>query len=754
MKQFLVSFLIFITTNFYAQSGEKPEANSRNNIVPLEKILDTLEVKFKVNFSYPNDLISGKKAVFPNLNENLDDILFFIGLQTEISFSRIDKKYIYLTKSNAKLLDKILITSYLTKGIIKRSDGSFMFSPRHFGQLPGLTNNDILASLRLLPGIVSANDSASDFMVHGGNTDENGILWDGIKIFFHGHLFGLISPFNPNVPEKVRFIYKGTDSEFGDNISSILQINTKQKISHKLEFQAEISGIDADIVLNFPIIKNKLSVQTSYRRSYEDIYETPMFDLYEKQAFQNSNIRRDYYYFKDYNLKINYKPNNHNYFGISTLHIDNDLKNRTNQNTNNSIDKLDTENDGFSFLWINKRDSNHKWKTNFAYSKYIFNSKYNNFYSNNNIIYYRQNFIKNGNFKTSFTSKKTDYSLKMGLESDYKLVSYLIKNHDTNEIYDDDNSKLFTQSLFGTIQKSFGKKWTISGGLRINYYSNLQKLAIEPRIIINKKINNYFNLQITAENKHQTINQLRQTVLSDFYERQRIWRLADDNKYPILSSQQITSGILFKKNKIDLDLDIYFKHTKGITSYSMGFLNPNDPVLHKGEQRALGLDFFAKRKFKNLDIWTSYSFMLAQRKFVGINNNGWFTSDNQIQNSLDLVVNYSYKNWDLSLGWKIHSGLPFTEFETEDNSNNLYEFEGINNEELPVFNSLDFSGRYKFHISTKLRGILGLSLKNITNNKTVLNMNYLENNNTNPPIRSIKYYSVGFIPDFFIRIKM
>ncbi|PIX07208.1 MAG: hypothetical protein COZ76_04720, partial [Flavobacteriales bacterium CG_4_8_14_3_um_filter_35_10] len=127
-------------------------------------------------------------------------------------------------------IETIIIKNYLTNGIDKTKMGSFVIVPKKLGILAGLTEPDLFQSIQLLPGVNSPNETATGLHVRGGTPDQNVILWDGIKIYHSGHLFGAISPFNPYITEQINFINKGTDAKFGDGVSSVLNIKTNDSI--------------------------------------------------------------------------------------------------------------------------------------------------------------------------------------------------------------------------------------------------------------------------------------------------------------------------------------------------------------------------------------------------------------------------------------------------------------------------------------------------------------------------------------------
>jgi hypothetical protein len=67
---------------------------------------------------------------------------------------------------------------------------------------------------------------------------------------------------------------------------------------------------------------------------------------------------------------------------------------------------------------------------------------------------------------------------------------------------DSDKSVLKTHSFFTNYSFLNKRKITIDAGFRVNYYSELEKLRFEPRLVINRKLFKGIKLQITGEIKN------------------------------------------------------------------------------------------------------------------------------------------------------------------------------------------------------------------------------------------------------------
>lgn len=764
MKLFLLFFLIWLIP-FTIFSQQENFFSVEFNNTQMFEVLNFLEKRYHVKFSYQDNLINDQEISLKAQKRTLEEVLNEISILINVDFEWLDNRYIFLKKrfvaEEGLHLKEVVIKGYLTKGITKNKNATFEIHPKKLEILPGLTEPDIFESIQQFPGVASPNETATGLIVRGGSSDQNRIIWDGINMYHNGHLFGMISAFNPNITEKVIFHNKGTNPKFGERISSVIDISTTTKLSNKVEAEFGVNAINFDAYLSIPIVKNKLSVQLSYRRSYEDKYETSTFKNLEKKVFQHTAINEttssdEKFKFKDYNLKLNFKPNKKNTFALSIIHIDNDLEHVFEDLTINNLNKniLDTENEGYSVSWEKKWSPKVSQQTQAFLSKYRLNY---NFITTEKSIQI-SDFDKRNNIYDSGLSTEVQINIneKGNLSSGYqytlKDVSYEIKET-ANLLYilDRDKTIVNTHSFYSNYTYRNSKMIDIDGGIRLNYYKELNAFRVEPRLVINKDLFRNLKLQITGEIKNQIISQIEETVLSNLSLENKLWRLADGNKFPIINSEQVSAGFLYSNNGWSIDIDHYYKKIKGITTLSIGYLNPEDSRFHVGNQKVFGTDFYLEKEFKKIKTWISYSYTNVKNKFEGLNNNKYFTSSIEIKHAISASLSYKVNKLQLALGWKWQSGRPYTESLSDFEDNN---FEGINTEKLSNYHRLDFSSTYKFNFSKEgaTRGKIGFSIRNIYNRKSYLSREYTGNNAINDPIVAIDKFSLGITPNFLFRV--
>lgn len=762
----LIIYFIILLLPTIAFSQKKTVINF--NAAPAAEAFIVLEKKYDVKISFADSILNNKQITYAKKSSTLAEVLDDISEKLSIDFEFIDKRYIVATQGKANLslpkkLAEVVITGYLTNGIVKSKDASFTLKPKQLGVLPGLIEADVLESIQELPGVISPTETATDLMVRGGNPDGNQVIWDGINIYQNGHLFGMISAFNPNITQNVTFINKGTNPKYGDRVSSVIDITTDNTIAKKANVSLGLNGISGDAFLNAPLVKDKLSLMLSYRRSYEGLFETTTFEKMERKIFQTTKIfdegtSEESIYFRDYNIKLNYLLNQNNFLSASFIHIDNDLEHNDRLNDDESFkDILDTENNGLSLKWDKKWSDKVNLSTKLSSSKYLL--KYNFIQSEDGeplSDFRKDNKINDTDFSTELSIKanKTN-KISLGYQLSNKRVDYAFtETKNTSSILDNDQATINTHSLYSNYSLRNLKSFGFELGFRTNYYKELSSFKFEPRLLVIKNITDYLKIQATAEIKNQIISQIEETVFSDLPLENKLWRLSDNSSNsPIINSKQVSLGLIYQKNGWSFDIDSYLKNVNGISSLYLGFLNSNLNKFNNGEQKITGTDFYLKKDFEKIGIWTSYSFTKITDQFNGVNNNQPFTSSNQIRNALSISTSYKIKQLQIALGWKWHSGKPFSIAQTNPSNGDIF-FTGINTGTLPNYQRLDISMIYNFNISKidGIKGKFGFSVRNLLNNNNQLSKEYLSNGSATNAIVIVDKYSLSLIPNFTFRI--
>lgn len=686
---------------------------------------------------------------------------------------------ILLATSNI-YLDNVIVYGYITSGIDRNKDGSIDVTQKTLGILPGLVTPDILQSIQLVPGITSLDESANGLQIRGGSPDQNLVLFDDIKIYNSGYLYGMFSAFNPYATEKATIFKSGTNPEYGDRISGVIDISTGTKIPEKTLGGFGVDGLSLDAYLKTPI-SNKTSLYLFARRSYTDIAKSPTYESYADKIFRNGGPVKDSFgnlldietddeftedsssntfNFYDFSVKFIYKPSEKDEIILSSIFTRNTLDFSFTSFGETKIDSLITKNNGLSLAWRHQNSSKRTQEITAYFSDY--KSHYTNDEIENNAleeINIRENTISDFglNYKSIYRINDLN-SISYGYQlSNVNLNVNITKTKPTEPeenlslIQKDANLK---NALFGEYIRKTKNLGIISAGIRFVNYSNTKKTLIEPRINAEYPISKAIRIQGSLERRHQPISQLVEFNQTELRLENNLWRLSDNEMYPLLKSDQISFGLLFNQNGWTLDIDSYYKKLSGLTTFTNGFSTPQ-LELSQGKSSIKGLDILLKKRIDNYRVWLGYTYNDIDFNFPSIQSQD-FPGNNDIKHSFRISNSIRFNNVKFSLGWQYRTGEPFTPITNYDSNNQFVTFGNINSERLENYHRLDASLIYDFKINNekKWKGQLGFSALNIYNRKVPISITYrTEQENNNLKLKQvIQRFSLGFTSNVSFRL--
>ncbi|MFG6685335.1 TonB-dependent receptor domain-containing protein [Mariniflexile sp. HNIBRBA6329] len=753
----------------------------------LSDVLIDIEKTFKVKFSFNSDIVNNRLITFQIEEASLEEILSALEAQASINFTKVSNRYYIIKKqsninlSNTQHLEEVLIKEYITSGIRKKSDdASISLSPKALGIIPGLTEPDVLQSIQLIPGVQSPTETASGLYIRGGTPDQNLILWDGIKMYHSGHFFGTISAFNPYITEEIKLYKNGTKARYGNRISGVIDIASDNNIPETLEGGMGFNMTHADAYLKTPLNQNAV-IMASARRSITDAFNTETFKNLSKRVFQETKISngnvlqegdevtttKDLFYFTDFTLKAILKPSPNNKISVSSLFTKNKLDYGflIEEFDEASQDKLDIENQGASLNWSHNYSNVFSHALSVYYSNYDleyvgFNSipdEFSDQLSKSNVIEdlgfsfdtdWSLNESSSLGFGYQFSSNKVNFKLAFE-DSEAPEDNYNESNEETNNLH----------AVYSDFKLKKADRWLLNLGIRANYFSVLDKAFVEPRIQFESKLYKNLKFKASVEILHQAVSQVLEFNTQEFGLENQIWVLSDGNEAPLLKSFQLTSGFIFNKNGWNIDIEGYYKKIEGLTSLTLGFDNIGQ-LFSEGKSDVIGLDVLINKKIKDYRTWLSYSITENEFTFNNINGGNSFSGNSDITHHLTWSHTYDWKNFNVSLGWNIRTGIPYTKANgiTDTTEGFVIDFDKTNGSRLPDYHRLDISTTYKFNLSenSKWKGKIGLSLLNIYNRENILSRTYEIRQGAASDaerLREINKSSLGITPNLVFRVE-
>ena len=668
-------------------------------------------------------------------------------------------------------LEEVVIYQFLTTGISKQTDASIEINSAEFGILPGLIEPDVLQTVQALPGIKSIDETVSDINIRGGTNDQNLILWDGIKMYQSGHFFGLISAFNPYLTDKVSIIKNGTSAKYGDGVSGVIIMETKDEIDYDFHGGAGFNLISGDVYGQVPI-SNNLAFQFSGRRSVTDFLNTPTYDEFSDRAFQDTQIKvtntnntdarivqDENFYFYDFSGKLLYDINDRHKIRLNFININNRLDytetNQDNARTNES--NLDQENLSFGAKWEAVWSDRLSTKVNAYYTFYELDSRNVTAFGQQEL--FQRNEVDERSLKVAGDYRFTD---QIDWYNGYQYSEVGVRNiTEVTQPPFDSNLKgvIRMHSAFSEIgYKSPQDNMRLRLGGRFNYIENLDtfsEIIIEPRLNFSYLLAPHFTLEVLGEFKNQVTNQVIDLEQNFLGIEKRRWILSDESTLPITRSKQGSIGVSYDKSNWFLSLEGFYKQVDGISTSTQGFQNQNQFNGEIGRYDVHGLEFLINHKNNKFSTWLSYAYNLNNYTFEDIVPPE-FPNNLDIRHTLTFASTYTYNNFKLGFGINYRTGKPFTEplpgaagidFSTLPAT---IVYQEPNSSRLPDYIRADASALYNFDLSRRVKASAGLSFLNLLDTENILNAYYRLNSQLE--IEKIESVSLGFTPNLSFRV--
>ncbi len=666
-----------------------------------------------------------------------------------------------LMKISYTTLEEVTVADFIAAGIEKKTDGSLTVRNEFLGILPGLPQQDALQTLQYLPSVKSVAEAAADLNIRGGTNDQNLVLLDGIKVYQTGHFFGLISGFNPYVTEKVSLIKNGTSAYYGDGTSATITIQAADRIPSKPSGSAGINLLYVDGYIHVPLSK-KMSLLLAARRSIPSSWQTPTYRQYFNRAFSNTEVstsasdsvtQNQNFYFFDTSAKFIYDLSEKDKLRATFFNVANLLayeeSGQVNSAPENKKSSLEQHSFGSSISYSRYWSDRLKTQVEGYLSNYTLDAINQDIPGNQQLIQGNEVQEVGARISALVQLNKNSY-----LQSGYQFFETGITNSD--EVDNPYFKRLIkevmrTHGLFAEANLSTHEERTnLRIGVRTNYYAKLDKFFLEPRLVVNQKVDKYFSIEALAEMKTQSSVQVIDFQNDFLGVEKRRWLLSNEKDIPLLSSRQLSTGLNFSKNKLLISTDVYYKKVTGVITSSQGFQNQFQYVRASGNYEILGLDILINRKAVKTDTWLGYTLANSLYEFPDLVPTS-FPNNLDIRHSLNGGISYRFASVEVSAGANWHSGRPTTNpVPGNEIVAGAINYSEPNSARLNNYFRVDLSARWYFYYGKNNRSHAGISLWNVLNRVNELNQYYTIN--TLGEAEAVQQLGLAFTPNVFVRI--
>jgi hypothetical protein len=631
---------------------------------------------------------------------------------------------------------------------------------KQISQIPSIGGQPDLAQyLQVLPGVISTGDQGGQLYIRGGSPIQNEVLLDGMVIYNPFHSIGLFSVFDTDVLKNADIYTGGFGAEYGDRISSVMDISTRDGNKKRMAGKVTASPFGAKMLIEGPLKRETqsgggsssfiFSAKNSYLKQSSKVFykymDTPSglspkeylnykdtaglpynyTDLYGKLSFNGANGNKINFFGFNYKDNVDYKD-------ISTF-------------------DWNSWGAGTNFVLV-PSTSSMLLQGNFAYSDYKIaldeanrnprTSEISGFNAGINMTYFIGKSeakwgIEMSGYKTTF-----DYFNSLNID--------IANNANTTEL-----------AAFFKYKWVVGK-FLIEPSFRMQYYASLQEMSPEPRISVKYNLSKNIRLKLAGGMYSQNLIAANsdQDVVNLFYG----FISSPDNvqdsingktvKTKLQHSDHAILGVEFDPAKhITVNIEGYFKYFPQLTNLNENKIfddnaaNASKPdylkkdfILETGN--AEGADLSIKYEFKQLYIWAVYSLGYIHMN-DGIES---YIPFYDRRHNVNLVSTYTFgKNleWETDVRWNLGSGFPFTQtggyyenitFQGGINTNyttangNMGLLYGVKDGgRLPYYHRLDVSIKRHFILgqNTSLDAIF--SITNVYNRKNIFYIDRITN---------------------------
>lgn len=180
-----------------------------------------------------------------------------------------------LNQAPTRLKDVVVQAGYFAE-IEDKTTSTVNYSSEEIRRAPG-SAGDVSRIMMTLPSIAKKDDQLNSLIVRGGTPAENAFYLDNIEIPNINHFpvqgtsGGPIGMLNVDLIKDVNFSAGGFGAEYGDRLSSVMEIDYREGNREEFDGQVALSFAGAELTGEGPLDHGKGSWLVSARRSYLDL---------------------------------------------------------------------------------------------------------------------------------------------------------------------------------------------------------------------------------------------------------------------------------------------------------------------------------------------------------------------------------------------------------------------------------------------------------------------------------------------------
>ncbi len=599
----------------------------------------------------------------------------YLGFQDVVKKIDLNKNITlnFSMSSGVTMEEVVVLGEEKDKNVNSTEMGTVALPVDKIKKLPALLGEvDILKTLQLLPGVLSAGEGTAGFYVRGGGPDQNLVLLDEAVVYNSGHLLGFFSVFNADAIKNTTLIKGGIPANYGGRLSSVVDVQMKDGNNKKFGVTGGVGLIASRLTLEGPIKKEESSFIVSGRRTYA-------FEI-ARPAINKTDFAGTSYFFYDLNAKVNYKLSEKDriffsgYFGRDVLNYQSNLRDiRFNMPYGNTT-------------------ATARWN-------HIFSEK---LFLNTSLVYNDYEFSFEGgqsDFSVGLKSGVRDYNtkldfeyypnarnkIKFGLNYTYHRLTPNVTNATSGDIeFSNDLEPKYAHetAIYVLNDYKVSKKLSVNYGLRLSAftqvgpftssisgetYDNLEPVktytGIEPRVFAKYTLDETSSLKggVSVTNQYiHLVSNSNSTLPID------VWVPSSERVAPQRGVQYAIGYFKnLKNNDYETSIELYYKDLENQIDYGENYINDVAVEVEEefvfGDGRSYGMELFLKKNSGKLNGWIGYTLAKTDRIFPDINDGEVFPATYDRRHDLSVVANYEFNDkWEFGGTFVYGTGNTFT----------------------------------------------------------------------------------------------
>lgn len=801
MKRLLI--ILILLPVFQAAVCQK--VSIKANDVPAETVFKDIMGQTGWNFVYTSSILDGLRVTLDVKDVGMKRALNLIFKDSDIKYKMKGKSVLLMKKQSqrknktmkigddvrpaikvvdslpAVMLDEVLVESRLDRHPMDSSEiGAMKLSAEEISKVPVLmSEEDVLKTVQMQPGIMQSADGMAGISVHGGDTDQNMVMLDNIPLYSSDHCAGLFSAFNVDAVEHIDFYKSSVPARFDGRLSSYLDVRTKNGSKERRSGSVRLGLAAGAFSINGPMGKNT-TYSVALRRSWTEALTLPLLGLinllseekyYIGYAFTDVTGKITHYFRKGTVGFVKVYYGEDSFYGMSTFNPDWYLTSVTDRDERSSLrwgslvaqaglrhrfsETMTAEFTGGYTRFFSTMKENDHTKSSYgdgdSGEAWIMNRFSNNI----------GDFIVKGDFEW-----RPDEKHNVGFGTGYTLHSFLperiTKKYEKDSVVVTDLDSTW-RYMANEVNAYVEDAWRISEKIRVNAGLNASLFCIEdkvhtgisPRISLSYNPNSRISLKCAYSRNTQYVHRLSQSYIS----------LPTDQWVPITgefkpeTSDKVAAGVywMIGDGRFSASLEGYFKRMNNLVDYRDEYYlklpaEKWSSVLCSGKGSARGVDINLEKRSGSVTGQISYSLAWADRTFADKYGGKTFPARLDHRHTVNILVNWEVSpKVSLSAAWTGHSGSRFTLMtqvwtgSEEIDGGYWSEQSGLktdlNRYTLPFYHRLDLSCRVK-----NKRGYWNFSLYNAYCHMNTIGIRRAYNRNGRPVFQKVALLPI--IPSF------